>query len=71
MTTERDRFLQRVRRAVADGNRAGGAPALPSRGNVGYQARGPIPSPASAPNAPPRGGSCISSPTRPPPRTPS
>ncbi len=43
MTTERDRFLQRVRRAVADGNRAGGAPALPSRGNVGYQGAGADP----------------------------
>ena len=43
MTTERDRFLQRVRRAVADGNRAGGVPDLPERGGVGYQGGGADP----------------------------
>ncbi|HVS36013.1 MAG TPA: lactate utilization protein [Gemmataceae bacterium] len=43
MTTERDRFLQRVGRAVADGNRVGGAPALPERGGVGYQGAGADP----------------------------
>jgi L-lactate utilization protein LutC len=41
MSAERDRFLDRVRRAVAEGNRAGGAPALPARGGVGYQGGGP------------------------------
>jgi len=40
MGAERDQFLQRVRQAVADGNRAGGAPPLPSRGAVGYQGAG-------------------------------
>lgn len=37
----RDAFLQRVRQAVADGNRAGAAPPLPERGSVGYQGAGP------------------------------
>src|SRR5947209_17925922 len=40
MTTDRDRFLQRVRQAVAEGNRAGGTPGLPSRGGVSYQGAG-------------------------------
>lgn len=39
----RERFLDRVRQAVAEGNRAGGAPPLPERGNVGYQGAGPDP----------------------------
>jgi L-lactate utilization protein LutC len=43
MTTSRDAFLQRVRQAVADGNRAAGAPPLPDRGTVGYQGAGPDP----------------------------
>jgi L-lactate utilization protein LutC len=43
MTTSRDAFLQRVRQAVADGNRAGGSPPLPERGSVGYQGAGPDP----------------------------
>lgn len=43
MTADRDRFLQRVRRAVADGNRVGGAPDLPPRGAVGYQGAGADP----------------------------
>jgi len=43
MTTDRDRFLQRVRQAVAEGNRAGGAPNLPPRGSVGYQGAGADP----------------------------
>ncbi|HZY86367.1 MAG TPA: lactate utilization protein [Gemmataceae bacterium] len=43
MSAERDRFLDRVRRAVAEGNRAGGAPALPERGAVAYQGGGPDP----------------------------
>jgi L-lactate dehydrogenase complex protein LldG len=40
MTTARESFLQRVRQAVAEGNRAGAAPAVPSRGGVGYQGAG-------------------------------
>jgi L-lactate utilization protein LutC len=40
MSAERDRFLDRVRRAVAEGNRAGATPALPARGSVGYQGAG-------------------------------
>jgi L-lactate utilization protein LutC len=40
VTTDRESFLQRVRQAVAEGNRAGGAPTLPERGNVGYQGGG-------------------------------
>jgi L-lactate dehydrogenase complex protein LldG len=43
MASPRDAFLQRVRQAVAEGNRAGGAPPLPSRGTVGYQGAGPDP----------------------------
>jgi L-lactate utilization protein LutC len=39
----RDAFLDRVRRAVAEGNRAGGAPPLPQRGAAGYQGAGPDP----------------------------
>ncbi|HEX5272203.1 MAG TPA: lactate utilization protein [Gemmataceae bacterium] len=41
MSTSRDAFLQRVRQAVAEGNRAGAAPPLPERGTVGYQGAGP------------------------------
>ena len=43
MSTERDRFVQQVRQTVAEGNRAGGAPSLPSRGVVGYQGAGADP----------------------------
>src|SRR5262245_56061502 len=43
MSTTRDEFLQRVRQAVAEGNRAGGSPALPERGSVGYQGAGADP----------------------------
>jgi L-lactate utilization protein LutC len=43
MNPDRDLFLQRVRRAVADGNRAGGPPPLPMRGGVGYQGSGADP----------------------------
>lgn len=43
MSAGRERFLGRVRRAVAEGNRAGGAPALPARGGVGYQGGGSDP----------------------------
>jgi L-lactate utilization protein LutC len=39
----RELFLQRVKRAVADGNRAGTAPPLPERGNTGYQGAGADP----------------------------
>jgi L-lactate utilization protein LutC len=39
----RDDFLRRVRQAVAEGNRAGGAVPLESRGDVGYQGAGPDP----------------------------
>jgi L-lactate utilization protein LutC len=41
MTSARDRFLQTVRRAVAEGNRAGHVPDQPERGAVGYQGCGP------------------------------
>jgi L-lactate utilization protein LutC len=41
MSTARDAFLQRVRQAVAEGNRAGAAAAVEARGNVGYQGGGP------------------------------
>jgi L-lactate utilization protein LutC len=39
----RDAFLQRVRVAVMEGNRAGSAPPLPERGRIGYQGAGPDP----------------------------
>jgi L-lactate dehydrogenase complex protein LldG len=40
MSGARDEFLNMVRRAVAEGNRAGGAPGRPARGDVGYQGAG-------------------------------
>ena len=40
-TPARDAFLQRLQQAVQHGNRAGAAPPLPSRGQVGYQGAGP------------------------------
>jgi len=43
MASERDSFLRRVRQAVAEGNRAGGAGPLPARGEVGYQGAGADP----------------------------
>jgi L-lactate utilization protein LutC len=43
VSSSREAFLQRVRQAVAEGNRAGGAPALPARGAVGYQGAGSDP----------------------------
>jgi L-lactate utilization protein LutC len=43
VSSSRDAFLQRVRQAVVEGNRAGGAPALPQRGTVGYQGGGSDP----------------------------
>jgi L-lactate utilization protein LutC len=39
----REAFLQRVREAVAEGNRAGAAPPLPERAGVGYQGAGADP----------------------------
>jgi L-lactate utilization protein LutC len=43
MTDPRDSFLDRVRKAVAAGNRAGIATDLPDRGRVGEQGAGPDP----------------------------
>ncbi len=43
MSSDRERFLDRVRRAVAEGNRAGTAAPLPDRGTVGYQGAGADP----------------------------
>lgn len=43
MSSERDTFLQRVRQAVAEGNRAGAVPPLPARGSVGHQGAGADP----------------------------
>lgn len=43
MNADREQFLQRVRQAVAEGNRAGGSPPLPERGSVGYQGAGDDP----------------------------
>ncbi len=43
MTSGRDRFLQTIRKAVADGNRAGQVPTHPDRGKVGYQGAGSEP----------------------------
>jgi L-lactate dehydrogenase complex protein LldG len=41
--SDRESFLQRVRQAVAEGNRAGAIPPLPERGTVGYQGAGADP----------------------------
>jgi L-lactate dehydrogenase complex protein LldG len=43
MTSARDAFLQRVRQAVASGNRLGSAIALQSRHKIGYQGAGSDP----------------------------
>src|SRR5258708_37046790 len=43
MSGSRDTFLERVRSAVKEGNRAGHAPPLPERGSTGYQGGGPDP----------------------------
>jgi L-lactate utilization protein LutC len=43
MNGARDDFLQRVRQAVAEGNRVGTAVALEPRGGAGYQGAGPDP----------------------------
>jgi L-lactate dehydrogenase complex protein LldG len=40
MSKAREEFLERVRQAVAEGNRAGHVPALPERGTTGYQGAG-------------------------------
>ncbi|GIW82635.1 MAG: lactate utilization protein C [Gemmatales bacterium] len=40
MADSRESFLQRVRNAVAAGNRPGAAAPLPSRGSIGYQGAG-------------------------------
>lgn len=40
MSAPREQFLQRIREAVAEGNRAGGSPPLPERGRIGYQGAG-------------------------------
>src|SRR5262245_50414148 len=41
MRGSRQKVLERVRHAVKEGNRAGHAPPLPARGDVGYQGSGP------------------------------
>ncbi|MSQ93008.1 MAG: hypothetical protein EXR98_00460 [Gemmataceae bacterium] len=41
--SQREVFLQRVKQAVVEGNRAGAAPPLPERAGVGYQGGGPDP----------------------------
>ena len=43
MSRSRDTFLERVRRAVETGNRAGCTPPLPAPGTTGYQGAGPDP----------------------------
>jgi L-lactate utilization protein LutC len=43
MTSSRESFLTRVRRAVAEGNRAGSTAPLEARGRVGYQGADPEP----------------------------
>jgi L-lactate utilization protein LutC len=40
MNTAREQMLQRIREAVAAGNRAGGSRPLPERGAIGYQGAG-------------------------------
>ena len=40
MHSTREQLLQRIREAATEGNRAGGSPALPERGEVGYQGAG-------------------------------
>jgi L-lactate dehydrogenase complex protein LldG len=40
MSADRDALLARIRRAVAEGNRAGEAAPLPERGSLGYQGDG-------------------------------
>jgi L-lactate dehydrogenase complex protein LldG len=56
--SERDRFLDRVRRAVAEGNRAGAAAPPEPRGGVGYQGAGPDPVARFAAGLAAAGGVC-------------
>ncbi len=56
--SSREFFLQRVRQAVADGNRAGLAPALPERGGLGYQGGGADPVQRFADELAAVGGQC-------------
>jgi L-lactate utilization protein LutC len=58
MATDRDRFLKAVRKAVAAGNGAGGAPPLPARAGVGYQGAGTDPVGRFAAELAAAGGSC-------------
>ena len=37
MNSSRQQMLQRIRQAVLEGNRAGGSPTIPERGQIGYQ----------------------------------
>lgn len=41
--TAREAFLERVKNAVVEGNRAGAAPPLPERAGIGYQGAAPDP----------------------------
>jgi L-lactate dehydrogenase complex protein LldG len=43
LAVNRDEFLERVRKAVAEGNQVGRIAAFPARGNVGYQGAGDDP----------------------------
>jgi L-lactate utilization protein LutC len=43
VSSARERFLQSICQAVAEGNKVGGSPALPERGAVGYQGAGADP----------------------------
>lgn len=43
MSNDRERFLERVRQAVAEGNQAGRAIPLPERGTIAYQGTGADP----------------------------
>src|SRR5262249_13370641 len=55
---DRDSFLARVRQAVAEGNRAGGAPPLPERGRTASQGAGPDPVTRFADELAAAGGRC-------------
>src|SRR5271165_2975355 len=58
MSAERDRFLATVRKAVAEGNRTGGAPLHPDRGGVGWQGAGADPVGRFAAELAATGGTC-------------
>ncbi len=58
MVTARETFLERVRAAVAQGNRAGGAGELLARGHCGYQGAGPDPALTFAEQLRALGGHC-------------